>query len=222
MVPVMHNPRVCSFFHDTMTWPVATGAWTGVSSGGGTILNNSSAATYQSSIIQLATGAGASARAAIMLPNSGSTYFNYWTALTPAYLNVRMRVSQARTNEFIWVGLTGSDGAVGSSPANGIFFRKVDTGSEADWQSVTRAGGTEAGSANSITGFKDANWHNFQIRILSSSSIAFYIDDVLKFTHSGNIPATTTPLKLVVIIDETSSADRRVEVEDVVWAHIHP
>ena len=70
------------------------------------------------------------------------------------------------------------------SPTNSACFEI--TGTEGNWRARTSVGGvattTDTGVPISLTA-----WHKLKI-VATSTSVAFYVDDVLKATHTTNIP----------------------------------
>ena len=69
-------------------------------------------------------------------------------------------------------------------PTNGIFFRATNLG---NWYAVTRSGGAETATDSGVA--QSTTFHQFKILQNSvGTSVTFYIDGVLKATHTTNIP----------------------------------
>jgi len=74
--------------------------------------------------------------------------------------------------------------------ANNFIHFDYDTDVDANWHTITNASGTpstDTGDTGAVAA--DTDWHEFEIRI-TSAQVLFYIDSVLKATHTTNIPAT--------------------------------
>jgi hypothetical protein len=71
-----------------------------------------------------------------------------------------------------------------SDPARGIYFRAIGTG---NWYAVTRDASTETATDTGVA--QSTNYMQFKIVTNSTgASIGFYIGNILKATHTTNLP----------------------------------
>lgn len=95
--------------------------------------------------------------------------------------------------------------AATGNPTSAIFFRSTNGG---NWFAVTRTGGVETASDTTIANVADT-FREFFIKMTTPTTVEFYIDNVLRATHTINIPAVTVQLHVLMAV-ETSSAAARI------------
>lgn len=119
------------------------------------------------------------------------------------------------TRAAFWFGLTAVNGAGSGTDGNDeIAFVFWDSDQDyktgGDSPSVfasTKNGGTHTSTdISDITAYK-GSFHTAAIEIATSSSIKFYLDGALVATHTTNIPATTTALRLRTSLHTRGSSD---------------
>jgi hypothetical protein len=105
--------------------------------------------------------------------------------------------------------------ATGVAGANdGCHFRSDNGG---NWVAVTREGGVETATDTTIPVALNT-YRNFRIQIEADrSAVRFYIDGVLRATHTTNIPSTTRGISHVVSCNRVSSTGTACAL-DVDWA----
>ena len=98
----------------------------------------------------------------------------------------------------IWAGLTENGGSIPSYGAdNPAFseaaFRFSTDGGDSNWQCVTRdgAGGSQRITDSTIPVVQNT-FYNLRIVQNGASSVAFYIDGILRATHYSNLPVAST------------------------------
>jgi|GEM_PF-2197953 len=89
-----------------------------------------------------------------------------------------------------YIGFSDRAGSDTGDPTNGVFFRRAD---DANWYAVTRAASTETTTDTGIAPSTTARVFRIEY---GTSSVKFYIDGVLKATHTTNIPTTNTDLDI--------------------------
>lgn len=133
-------------------------------------------------------------------PASGRNAYlssNYKFFSVPAYLDFTYRMKMLETSAH-WIEMGGQ----ADSPSTvECFFFLDGTG---NWFTRTRVGGSitdlDTGTA------QDTNWHKFRAVSLDGSTVKFYIDDVLKTTHTTNVP---TDLMQAHVYLESQGANAR-------------
>lgn len=203
------NHRVADEFFDDFWWnPATQSPWFDNSTGTGSITGLST--TELNSVANLDTGATSSSRGGITAPHGNDRAWDL--TRVPAIFQCRVKIGSAsRLNEEIFIGLMDVNPSAGAdldNPAttnSRIGFQKSDPGTEDDWDSVTA--NAAAPVLNAITGLKDGNFHFFEIVIKSATSIDFYVDGALKFTHTTGLPSGKY-LKLMCYIDNTAAASK--------------
>jgi hypothetical protein len=81
-----------------------------------------------------------------------------------------------------------------TSESNGVYFRSTDGG---NWYAVTRSSGTETATDTGVA-TNTTNWQRLTCKY-TSASCTFYIDGVLKATHTTNIPTTEANFGMIVV-----------------------
>jgi LysM repeat protein len=81
--------------------------------------------------------------------------------------------------------------AVAGTNARIVFALGALTSTSTSVTSITANG--SAVTSNAITGIDGAKWHTYEI-IYTNTSAQFYVDGILKFTHTTNLPSSGTVL----------------------------
>lgn len=119
------------------------------------------------------------------------------------------------TRAALWFGLTAVNGAGSGTDGNDeiafVFWESdqdyKDAGDSPSVFASTKNGGTHTSTdLGAIAAYK-GSFHTAAIEIVSSSSIKFYLDGSLVATHTTNIPATTTALRLRMSLHTRGSTD---------------
>jgi hypothetical protein len=141
--------------------------------------------------------------------NQGSTLYLVDAAnqpIIPAILgNLKMIFSvkqeAAGSSQFIHLGTSDNIALIGN-PNNGYYFRMNDAVSQ-NWYAITRAGAVETATDTGVA--NSTSWRKFSIVTASDfSNVKFYIDDILKATHTTNIPSGTLSPRLQIGITTTT------------------
>ena len=198
------NKRKAQYFFEEFATDSDTSrglGWATDISGTGAVVDQ---AGHNKSVIVLATDASLNAFVGILNKGFGDHSYRIIAAGVPAIYSARMK-TDAATQGYWYCGLTNTRFSNGiTETADGVYFRRVDGAGAGTWESVTRAGGVETANGAVVTG--DTAYHDFEIRILSTTSIGFYIDGVLRNTHATNIPSN--PLLLSFNVVAKSAAAR--------------
>ena len=111
------------------------------------------------------------------------------TTTSALTLSFRNAVEAVSTGAQTYTARAGFGDTVGSGEhANGIFFRYTHSVNSGKWQCVTRAAGVETATDSGLTA--DTSFHVFAIKVnQAGTSVGFYVDGVLKQTHTTDIPA---------------------------------
>jgi hypothetical protein len=114
------------------------------------------------------------------------------------------------------VGSTWTADATYGGTTDGAFFRKNTAAGV--WSTVTRTGGVE--TVNNTAVATNA-YHTLRIEMDDNTpNVRFYIDGVLQFTHTTNLPATGTRLGFnVATAMEAATAGLTVDIDYIrVWS----
>ena len=176
-------------------------------------VTGSGPATSAKSLAVLRTGATGSSRSSLRA-QSASAAGGYAVAAgsVPAILAVRL-LTTAITDAFILSGLYTGAPAIGASPTDGIYFRRTDGGGVGNWFAVTRASSTETATDTGVAG--DANFHLFEIHILGTGQVKFYIDGTEEADHSTNIP--TARIMPIHTVDNSVAANKELHIDYQEW-----
>jgi hypothetical protein len=111
------------------------------------------------------------------------------------------------TNRSIRVGV--SSDLTTLTPADGIFWF-IDTAVDTNWRTKTRTGGSETIN-NSAIAAAVGTWVKLRIKRLASS-VEFYINDSLAFTHTTNLP-TTAAGNVFVCVDALAAGAETIDID---------
>lgn len=142
----------------------------------GTVSRPGTASANHHGYVRLDTGAGAGTFARF---NSGDN-IQLSTTYNPTIVWI-VRATQTNANTQIMVGGSSDFGTL--TPSNGIYFQKL--AADTNWFAVTRST-TETRTDTGVA--VSTNWVNLKI-VASTSSVAFYINDVLVATNVATIPS---------------------------------
>lgn len=90
----------------------------------------------------------------------------------------------------------------------GIYF-SFSPGTSANWRCITRTGGSTTATTTDVA-YAVGTWYWLEV-VKSDSSYLFYIDGVLKATHTTDIPAFSITRALVV--EAAEAADKSVDID---------
>ena len=110
-----------------------------------------------------------------------------------------MNLANGTTTGNVRVGL----GRFVTAEGNGVYFRSTDGG---NWYAVTRSGSTETATDTGVA-VNTTTWQRLTCKY-TSSSCTFYIDGVLKATHTTNIP--TTECNFGMIVHKTAAVANQI------------
>ncbi|MCS7126551.1 MAG: hypothetical protein NZ929_06565 [Aigarchaeota archaeon] len=175
--------------------------------------------TTTGTISQQSSEAG---RPGIYRATTGTTSGNVANIVLPSFIHssdkfeirVAVRVPTV-TSVKVKIGLTSlaTDGDIGASE-NGIFFH-FDPSANANWRAVTVSAGTSTITATDIS--VSANtWYLLTIirRTIARDGVnrvEFYVNNVLKATHTSNISETS--LDMAMVVETATSAARTLDVD---------
>lgn len=181
---------------NTFSGYIGTCGWKFTTGGGGTV-------TYTSAV---------SNRVAVIKFGSGTTQDNGSTLYlvdaanqpiipaSPNNLTLIFSVCQVDANASHKIHIGTSDNIALIGDVNGAYFRFNETG---NWYAVTRNVGAETATDTGIV--NSTSWRQFKIVTASDySNIKFYIDGVLKATHTTNLPMVATSPRMQVVITATT------------------
>lgn len=92
-----------------------------------------------------------------------------------------------------------------------------DRSSSANWKTVTAKASVE--TVNTSSTAVDTNWHLAEVRVTNASTVGFYLDDVLLFSHTTNIPnAAGQVCGPAIFMNKTAgTANRSWEID---WSYV--
>lgn len=215
---VGYNDRLCEHFFDDFVaandqlttfgaFPKAVPGWDGnyVLTGSASVVGSTNRTK-----ISLATGATNASNTEVR-PSSRSGYAV--GALRVPALLATLIDTPATTQGTYRIGL--ADGVMSSDPTNGIFFRRADVASAANWFAVTRAAGVETATNTTITG--NTLELLLEIEVVSASSVKFYLGGNLVATHSANIPTANLHIGRLNVTN-TEAVNKELRCDYVSWA----
>jgi hypothetical protein len=173
--------------------------------------------TNQQGIIQHSTGTASTNSAGYGLGNS-SLYIGTGTISLETYMSVEtLSTSLERFFTFFGYGTPSN----WQNSGNTIFFSYDEGGvvffagtPSPNWKCYTRGGATVTLTTTSIP-VVAAQWYKLRIDInAAGNSVTFYIDGTLVATHTTNIPATTSAMSVVSLINKTAGTTARSLLTD--------
>ena len=173
--------------------------------------------TNQQGIIQHSTGTAATNFAGYSIGGS-SLYIGSGAISLETYVTVET-LSTSLERFFIYFGY-----AVPSfwqNSGNAIFFSYDEGGVQyfagtpsPNWKCYTRGGSTVTLTTTTVPVVAN-QWYKLRIDINSaSSSVTFFIDGTLVATHTTNIPASTTGMSIISLINKTVGTTARTMLTD--------
>jgi hypothetical protein len=119
------------------------------------------------------------------LANSGVKYYSEFICKIPTLSNSTDRFISRINQANNW-----------TSPLAGYWFEYSDTLNSGRWIIRTSDNSTVTTFNSSVT--VDNNWHKYSIAYTSSTSISFYIDDVLITTATTTTVPSASPLQISI------------------------
>lgn len=173
--------------------------------------------TNQQGIILHSTGTAATNFAGYSLGNS-SLYIGSGTISLETYITINT-LSTVTERFFTYFGY--STPSNWQSPSNAIFFSYDEGGvvffggnATPNWKCYTRAGSTATMTTTTVPVVAD-QWYKLRINInAAASSVTFFIDGTLVATHATNIPASTTAMSIVSLMNKTVGTSARTMLTD--------
>ena len=107
------------------------------------------------------------------------------------------------------IGILDDVDASASGITDGVWF-DFTPATSANWRTITEASNTQTLNASS-TAVAAATWYKIEMVRLSGGNWEFYLDDVLLFTHSTNLP--TDALIPTYTVVKTTGADKSVDAD---------
>lgn len=83
--------------------------------------------------------------------------------------------------------------------------------SNANWRSITRGASVNTTNNTSVA-VTAGNWYKLELR-KNGSNWEFRLNDTLQFTHSTNLPSTTTALHVAMVIEPTTTTAKIFEID---------
>lgn len=109
---------------------------------------------------------------------------------------------------------------LGSEPTDGVCFRYTHGTNSSRWECVTRSNGSETATDSGV-GLSAGTFRVFEIEAnAAGTSVAFYIDGVLKATHTENIP-TGSGREMgfgARILKSAGTTSRSVQLDLIAWS----
>lgn len=189
-----------------------------------TTINNSGFATAPTvngtpSVINVATGEGTYiqyASAAGLGSDAGwiSTAFSQTQLIYEPFYDASVRASADISSQRWWVGLFSATPMASATPAVSYAAFRYDTGAgDANWQCVTDNGSGVPTVTNSTVAVTGTTSYRLRIVILTGSgTVLFFINGVLRATHTTTLPAVTTDLGHVEQLRNLVAAARSMRV----------
>ena len=206
VISYVRDPRTFHFSEDFSASGVAATAipnWTETSSATGTNSKQAGGVDH-SGVLRLTTGAVSGNNKRLHLGNTASD-----PSFTPTLFDRFIWIARISTITTLTVrlGLMQDISAANGGTA-GAFF-EFDPASSANWRMVTRQASTS--TANNAVTVTANNWYVLEARRLSGGSWEFWINDVLRFTHSANQP--TTACAFGVLVQTGTAAARNIDLD---------
>ena len=215
------NPRICEHIFDEFVLSRAATAFTTNPAGellpwtlnqtGGQFQMSGAGDRTRLNITVLGTASGNSAT---MAPVSSGAHFqmDLATDRVPAIIYDRLQ-TVFTTNQTVLFGVA----AGGTATPDGIYFKRIDTGTVGNWRGICRAAGVQTETTLAAAG--DTSYHDFEIVIESLTSVKFYIDGTqITPTIASNIP-TTTDLALQFYLANSAVEQKQVNRDRVdMWS----
>lgn len=187
---------------------VASGAigdlgWTETNSAAGTNTRQASVVNHPG-IVRINTGAVSGNNKRLHLGNTASdpvftpTLFDrmIWVVSVPTITTLTIRL-----------GLMQDISAANGGTAGAYF--EFDPATSANWRYVTRQASTS--TANNALAVTAGNWYKLEARRLDSGNWEFWANDVLRATHSTNLP--TTNCAFGALVQTGTTAARNVDLD---------
>lgn len=95
-----------------------------------------------------------------------------------------------------WIGLTTADPAASDSPANNSAMFRYTNGVDTNWTCITRDGATDNPQDSGVT-VTGGGLYILEVKVVSTSSIEFYINGTLVKTLIANLPGSTTAFQCI-------------------------
>jgi hypothetical protein len=173
--------------------------------------------TNQQGIIQHQTGTGATNFAGYIY--GSALYIGSGSISLETYITVETLSTITERFMFYFGYAAGSSNYL--NIPNGIFFSydeggvQFAGGATPNWKCYTRAAsGTVTLTTTSIP-VVAAQWYKLRIDVnAAGNSVTFYIDETLVATHTTNIPATTTGMLIISLINKTAGTTARSLLTD--------
>jgi hypothetical protein len=169
-------------YYTDFTGPLASTAFTSavVATGAVAQVTSRSTDTDHRGLISFSVAA-VSDRAVIHLPAQIKVGGSY---------RVRMRLAQLSAPSdrfFVMIGLTNNTtDTISSVTGNGAWFQYIDSAS-AQWQTVTMDAGTKETQTTDVTVAAGGTWYTLTLYRAGASDYRFYVDGVLKTTHTTSV-----------------------------------
>jgi hypothetical protein len=118
-----------------------------------------------------------------------------------------VRPSVGASNMFVKIGytnnITASEGGVG------VYF-SFSPGTSANWRTVTRKDGSNITVNTTDIAYATGTWYLLEIK-RNGSNEEFWINNVLKFTHTTNIP--TTEQAIMMLIQTSQAVAKHIDID---------
>lgn len=224
---IIYEDFVCNLAVGSQPAPlvIADHAWFKTNSGAGSAVgedsvDHSSTTVIGSILLEPGTNAGGTHdTAGISHCDGGTVTCPFFTSQAGLRFQWKFQLGNNDGTRFtraaFWIGLTDVNGAGSATDGNNeIAFVFWDSDQDyktgGDSPSVfasTKNGGTHTSTdLGDITAYK-GSFHTAAIEIASSTSIKFYLDGALVATHTTNIPATSTALRLRMSLHTRGNTD---------------
>jgi len=163
---------------------------------------------YHPGVLRLTTGATSGNNKRLHLGSAANdANFNpalfdrfRWVVRIPTITTITIRLG-------LMVDVSAADGGTA-----GAYF-DFDPAVSANWRMVTRQGASS--TANNAATVAANNWYALEARRLASGSWEFWINEVLRFTHSATLPSTSCAFGCLV---QTGAAAARSVDLDLAYA----
>lgn len=117
---------------------------------------------------------------------------------------------------YTMIGVTNNiTDTLSSAAGNGCWFQYTDSAS-AQWQTVTMSGGTKETQTTDVTVAASDTYYTLEMRRASASNYQFYINGVLKATHTTSVHSGIDMNYFVVILEKTvGSTIRGIQIDSI-------
>ena len=191
-----------------------TVAWDTRSSGTASACNGILGEAGHPGMIQLVTGTDTGGKASALYSYIGSNVPQWLPSTGSFYYETSVKIITLATGGDDYDYYVGpSDGWVFGSPGNGVYFR-YDRATSLNWLGVSANGGAFTSTDTGIP--VTTGWHRLTVKG-NSSSVQFYVDDVLGATNTTNFPTNGLNINSHMVFKTAGTTSRTFYQDYFYW-----